>query len=54
MTPQKAARVAAEHIVNGRVCSDYTITAAEKNSCIARKQILRNRGVYDADIQSMF
>jgi NADP-reducing hydrogenase subunit HndB len=30
MTPQKAARVVAEHIVNGRVCSDYTITAAEK------------------------
>lgn len=30
MTPEKAARVVAEHIVNGRVCVDYTIGAAEK------------------------
>lgn len=29
MTPEKAARVVAEHIVNGRVCVDYTIGAAE-------------------------
>lgn len=27
MTPEKAARVVAEHIVNGRVCEDYTIGA---------------------------
>ncbi|NMB33644.1 MAG: (2Fe-2S) ferredoxin domain-containing protein [Clostridium sp.] len=30
MTPQKAARIVAEHIVNGRVCVDYTIGEAEK------------------------
>jgi len=30
MTPEKAARVVAEHIVNGRVCTEYTIGAAEK------------------------
>jgi NADP-reducing hydrogenase subunit HndB len=30
MTPEKAARVVAEHIVNGRVCVDYTIGAADK------------------------
>jgi len=29
MTPEKAARIVAEHIVNGRVCEDYTIGAAE-------------------------
>jgi len=29
MTPEKAARVVAEHIVNGRVCQDLTIGAAE-------------------------
>ena len=29
MTPEKAARVVAEHIVNGRVCRDYTIGAEE-------------------------
>jgi len=29
MTPDKAARVVAEHIVNGRVVADYTIGAAE-------------------------
>jgi len=29
MTPEKAARVVAEHIVNGRVCVDYTIGAEE-------------------------
>jgi len=29
MTPEKAVRVVAEHIVNGRVCLDYTIGAAE-------------------------
>ena len=29
MDPEKAARVVAEHIVNGRVCADYTIGAAE-------------------------
>lgn len=28
MTPEKAARVVAEHIVNGRVCQDLTIGAA--------------------------
>lgn len=27
MNPEKAARVVAEHIVNGRVCVDYTIGA---------------------------
>lgn len=30
MTPEKAARVVAEHIVNGRVCAEYTIGAADK------------------------
>lgn len=30
MTPEKAARIVAEHIVNGRVCVDYTIGEAEK------------------------
>jgi len=30
MTPEKAVRVVAEHIVNGRVCIDYTIGAAEE------------------------
>ena len=30
MTAEKAARVVAEHIVNGRVCVDYTIGEAEK------------------------
>ena len=30
MTPEKAARIVAEHVVNGRVCTDYTIGAAEK------------------------
>jgi len=29
MTPEKAARVVAEHIVNGRVCTDYTIGQEE-------------------------
>ncbi len=29
MTPEKAERIVAEHIVNGRVCIDYTIGAAE-------------------------
>jgi NADP-reducing hydrogenase subunit HndB len=29
MTPEKAVRVVAEHIVNGRVCIDYTIGASE-------------------------
>lgn len=29
MTAEKAARVVAEHIVNGRVCVDYTIGAEE-------------------------
>jgi NADP-reducing hydrogenase subunit HndB len=29
MTPEKAARVVTEHIVNGRVCQDLTIGAAE-------------------------
>lgn len=29
MTPEKAARVVAEHIVNNRVCSRYTIGAEE-------------------------
>lgn len=28
MTPEKAARVVTEHIVNGRVCADLTIAAA--------------------------
>jgi len=30
MTPEKAVRVVAEHIVNGRVCIDLTIGAAEE------------------------
>lgn len=30
MTPEKAARVVTEHIVNGRICRHYTIGAAEK------------------------
>lgn len=30
MTPEKASRVIAEHIVNGRVCQDLTIGAAEE------------------------
>lgn len=30
MTAEKAARVVAEHIVNGRVCTDLTIGAAEE------------------------
>lgn len=29
MTPEKAAQVVVEHLVNGRVCMDYTIGAAE-------------------------
>lgn len=29
MTPEKVSRIVAEHIVNGRVCLDYTIGAAE-------------------------
>lgn len=29
MTAEKAERIVAEHIVNGRVCVDYTIGAAE-------------------------
>jgi len=32
MTPERAARVVAEHIVNGRVCADYTIGASEESS----------------------
>jgi NADP-reducing hydrogenase subunit HndB len=31
MTAEKAARVVAEHIVNGKVCLDLTIGAAEEN-----------------------
>ncbi len=30
MTPEKAARVVSEHIVNGRVCKDLTIGAVEE------------------------
>ncbi|MFZ5990125.1 MAG: (2Fe-2S) ferredoxin domain-containing protein [Bacillota bacterium] len=30
MTPEKAARIVAEHIANGRVCIDYTIGEADK------------------------
>lgn len=30
MTPEKAKRVVAEHIVNGRICADLTIGAAEQ------------------------
>ena len=29
MTPEKAARIVMEHLVNGRVCTDLTIGAAE-------------------------
>lgn len=29
MTPEKAARVAAEHLVNGKICSEYTIGTEE-------------------------
>ncbi len=25
MTPEKVARVVAEHVVNGRICIDYTV-----------------------------
>jgi len=32
MTPEKAARVVAEHIANGRVCLDYTIGEVEKKA----------------------
>ncbi len=31
MTPEKAAQVVVEHIVNGKVCTAYTIGAEEKN-----------------------
>jgi len=31
MNPEKAARVVAEHIVNGRVCLDYTIGAVDRD-----------------------
>jgi NADP-reducing hydrogenase subunit HndB len=37
MTPDKAKRVVAEHIVNGRVCVDYTIGEAEKKSKASQK-----------------
>ncbi len=30
MTPEKAVRIVAEHIVNGRVCLDYTIGYEER------------------------
>lgn len=30
MTPEKATRIVAEHVVNGRVCLDYTIGEADK------------------------
>lgn len=30
MTPEKAVQIVAEHIVNGRVCMEYTIGAAEE------------------------
>lgn len=30
LTAEKAARIVAEHIVNGRVCTDYTIGAEDK------------------------
>lgn len=30
MTPERAVRIVAEHIVNGRVCVDYTIGFEEK------------------------
>jgi NADP-reducing hydrogenase subunit HndB len=32
MTPEKAARVVAEHIVNGRICQDLTIGATEEEA----------------------
>jgi NADP-reducing hydrogenase subunit HndB len=32
MTPEKVARIVAEHVVNGRVCLDYTIGAEEGNN----------------------
>lgn len=32
MTPEKAQRIVAEHIVNGRVCLDLTIGAADEQS----------------------
>ena len=32
MTPEKAARVVSEHIVNGRVCQDLTIGAAVEDA----------------------
>jgi len=31
MTPEKAARVVTEHLVNGRVCQDLTVGAANGN-----------------------
>lgn len=30
MTPEKAVRIVAEHLVNGKVCTDLTIGAAEQ------------------------
>lgn len=30
MTPEKVSRIVAEHIVNGRVCADFTIGEADK------------------------
>ncbi|MGN1059745.1 MAG: (2Fe-2S) ferredoxin domain-containing protein [Clostridia bacterium] len=30
MTPEKALKVVSEHIVNGRVCTEYTIGAAQE------------------------
>jgi NADP-reducing hydrogenase subunit HndB len=30
MTSEKAARIVAEHIVNGRICVDYTIGYEDK------------------------
>lgn len=30
MTPEKVSRVVAEHIVNGQICSDFTIGAEER------------------------
>jgi len=39
MTPEKAARVVAEHIVNGRVCIEYTIGEEERrNSNVKAKE----------------
>lgn len=32
MTPEKAQHVVAEHIVNGRICLDYTIGEVEKKA----------------------